>query len=137
MGSKADMLLGFDELFDCPIEGRAHAVDQIVSALRKTNARFVSPNVGRVNCLAFCVAVIVFGQVGTFVLCYCDAVIEEQVIILVQLLYRLPYMLLPCYLVLLAVLLGVEHDGFVVCFVRSGAGHQNWCYFFCGGVVRN
>jgi hypothetical protein len=38
---------------------------------------------------------------------------------------------------LLAVLLGVEHDGFVVCFARDGAGHQNWCCLFCGGVVRN
>ncbi len=86
MGSKADMLLGFVEPFDCPIEGGAHAVDQIASALRKTDAWFVSPNVGQVNCLAFCVAVVVFGQVGMFVLYYCDAVIKEQVVILAQLL---------------------------------------------------
>jgi hypothetical protein len=85
VGRKADMLFDFVELFDPPIEGRAHAVYQIVSALRKTDARFVLPNVGRVDCLAFCIAVIVFGQVGTFVLCYCDAVIEEQVAILAQL----------------------------------------------------
>jgi hypothetical protein len=85
VGSKADMLLGFVELFDHPIEGGAHAVYQIASALLKTDARFVLPNVGRVDCLAFCIAVIVFGQVGMFVLCYCDAVIEEQVIILMQL----------------------------------------------------
>jgi hypothetical protein len=80
------MLLGFVELFDCPIEGGAHAVDQIASLLCKTDARFVSPNVGQVDCLEFCIAVIVFGQVGTFVLCYCDAVIKEQVIIIAQLL---------------------------------------------------
>jgi hypothetical protein len=41
VGSKADMLLGFVDLFDCPIEGGAHAVYQIASALCKTNARFV------------------------------------------------------------------------------------------------
>jgi hypothetical protein len=79
------MLLGSVEIFDCPIEGGAHAVYQIASPLRKTNARFVSPNVGQVNCLAFCIAVVVFGQVGMFVLCCCDAVIKEQVIILAQL----------------------------------------------------
>ncbi len=117
------MLLGFVELFDCPIEGRAHAVYQIASVLHKTNAWFVLPNVGRVDCLAFCVAVVVFGQVDTFVLCYCDAVIEKQVVILMQSLWHLPYMLLPCYLALPAVLLGVEHDGFVICFARDGAGH--------------
>ncbi len=86
MGSKADMLLGFVELFDCPIEGGAHAEYQIVSALHKTDAWFVLPNVGRVDCLVFCVAVDVFGQVGMFMLCYCDAVIKEQVVILAQLL---------------------------------------------------
>jgi hypothetical protein len=86
VGSKADMLLGFVELFDRLIEVGAHALDQIVSLLRKTNAWFVLPNVGRVNCLAFCIAVVIFGQVGTFVLFYCDAVIKEQVIILTQLL---------------------------------------------------
>ncbi len=85
MISKADMLLGFVELFDHPIEGRAHAVYRIASALCKTNAWFVLPNVGQVDCLAFHIAVITFGQVGTFVLCYCDAVIKEQVIILAQL----------------------------------------------------
>ncbi len=85
MGSKADMLLGFVELFDPSIEGGAHAVDQIASALCKTDARFVSPNMGQVDCLAFCIAVVIFGQVGMFVLCYCDAVIEEQVVILAQL----------------------------------------------------
>jgi hypothetical protein len=85
VGSKADMLLGFVELFDRPIEGGAHAVDHIASALRKTDAQFVLPNMGQVDCLAFCVAVIIFGQVGMFILCYCDAVIEEQVVILVQL----------------------------------------------------
>jgi hypothetical protein len=79
------MLRGFVEIFDHPIEGGAHAVDRIASALRKTDARFVLPNVGQIDCLAFCVAVIVFGQVSMFVLCYCDAVIKEQVIILVQL----------------------------------------------------
>jgi hypothetical protein len=79
------MLLGFVELFDCLIEGGAHAVYQIASALHKTNAGFVLPNVGQVDCLMFCIAVIIFGQVGMFVLCYCDAVIEEQVVILAQL----------------------------------------------------
>jgi hypothetical protein len=84
VGSKADVLLGFVELFDHPIEGGAHAVYQIASALHKTDAWFVLPNMGRVDCLAFCIAVIIFGQVNTFVLCYRDAVIKEQVIILVQ-----------------------------------------------------
>ncbi len=79
------MLLGFVELFDRPIEGRAHAVYQIASVLRKTDAQFVLPNVGQVDCLVFCIAVVIFGQVGTFVLCYCDAVIKEQVVILAQL----------------------------------------------------
>ncbi len=53
MGSKADMLLGFVELFDRPIEGRVHAVYRIASVLHKTNAWFVLPNVGQVDCLAF------------------------------------------------------------------------------------
>jgi hypothetical protein len=80
------MLLGFVQLFDQLIEGGAHAVYQITSALHKTDAQFVSPNVGRVNCLAFCVGVVVFGQVSTFVLCYCEAIIKEQVVLLAQLL---------------------------------------------------
>ncbi len=85
MGSKADMLLGFDEIFDCSIEGRAHAVCQIASTLCKANAWFVSPTVGRVDCLVFCIVVVIFGQVGTFVLSYNDAVLEEQVVTLAQL----------------------------------------------------
>jgi hypothetical protein len=84
VGSKADMLLGFVELCDHPIEDGAHAVYQIASALRKTDAWFVLPNVGQVDCLAFRVAVVIFGQVGTFVFCYCDAVIKEQAVILAQ-----------------------------------------------------
>jgi hypothetical protein len=84
VGSEADMLLGFVQLFDCPIEGGAHTVYQIASELRKTDAWFVSPNVGQVDCLEFQNAVVVFGQVCTFVLCYCDAVIKEEVVILAQ-----------------------------------------------------
>ena len=69
MVSKADMLLGFVELCDCPIEGRALAVCCIVSMLGKANAWFVAPNVGRVNSLACCIVGVIFGQVGMFVLC--------------------------------------------------------------------
>ena len=46
MGSKADMQHGFGELFDCPIERRAHAVCCVVSVLRKAEAWFVLLNVG-------------------------------------------------------------------------------------------
>ena len=41
VGSKADVPCGFVELFECPIEGRAHAVCRVASALRKANTWFV------------------------------------------------------------------------------------------------
>ena len=76
------MPCGFVELFDCPIESEAHAVCCVASALRKADAWFVLPNVGRADCLAFHIVGVVFGQAGTFVLCYSDAVMKEQVVTL-------------------------------------------------------
>ena len=90
MGSKANMPRGFVELVDCPIEGGAHAVCCAVSVLSEDDAWFVLCNVGRVNCLAFCVVGVVFGQVGRFVLCDSDAVIKEQVVTLAQSSYQPP-----------------------------------------------
>ena len=60
------MPCGFVELFDCPIESEAHAVCCVASALRKADAWFVLPNVGRADCLAFHIVGVVFGQAGTF-----------------------------------------------------------------------
>ncbi len=133
------MLLGFVELFYHPIECGAHAVCRIASPLRKTDGWFVSLDMGRVDCLACCIFVIVLGQVSAFVLCYCycSVVMQEQVVTLAQLSQRLPYVLLLCYLALSAVLLGVEHNGFVICFVRNGAGHHNRHRLCRGGVVKN
>ena len=84
MGSKADILLGFGDFFDHPIEGRAHAVWHVASVLHKADAWFVLLKVGHVNCLAFCAVGIDFGQVGTFVLCYSNAVIKKQAVTLAQ-----------------------------------------------------
>ena len=53
---------------------------------------------GQVDCLAFCVGGVVFDQVGTFVLCGGDAVIEEQVVTFAQSSKRPLDVLLPCYL---------------------------------------
>ena len=58
---------------------------------------------GQVNCLSFCIGGIVFGQVGTFILCGRDAVIKEQVVTFAQLSKRPSDVLLPCYVALLAV----------------------------------
>ncbi len=44
-------------------------------------------------------------------------------------------MLLPCYLALPAVLLGVKHDGFVICFARDRAGHQTGAACFVVGSL--
>ena len=68
------------------------------------------------NCLAFCVGGIIFGRVGTFVLCGGVAVIKEQVVTFAQLSKHPPDVLLQCYFVLLVVFFWVEHDGSVICF---------------------
>ena len=64
----------------------------------------------------FCIVDVVFGQVGTFVLCGSDAFIKEQVVKYAQLSLCPPEVLLPCYLALSAVFFWVEHDGSIVCF---------------------
>jgi hypothetical protein len=108
------VLLSF---FECPIEGQAHAVCHAASALHQAYVWFVACTVGRVDCLAFCVGGIIFGQVSTFVLCGGDAVIKEQVVTFAQPLKRPLDVLLPCYFALLAVIFWVKHDSPVVCFV--------------------
>ena len=78
---------------------------------------------GRVDCLAFCIGVIVFGQVGTFVLCGGDAVIKEQEVVTSAQSSKCPLdVLLPCYFVLLVVFFWVEHDGSVVLLCEMGLG---------------
>ena len=60
---------GFVELFEHPIEGRAHAVCHVASTLCQAYVQFVAHG-------------IVFGQVGMFVLCGGDAVIEDRLSLL-------------------------------------------------------
>ena len=81
MGSKADVPCGFVELFEHPIEGQAHAVCRVASVLHKDDAWFVLRDVGIVDCVAFCIGGVIFGQDSAFILCYSDAVIKEQVVL--------------------------------------------------------
>ena len=51
----------------------------------------------------FHVGGVIFGQAGTYVLCYGDAVIKEQFVTFAQLLKLLSDVLSPCYFALLVV----------------------------------
>ena len=100
VGRKTDMPRCFVELFERPIEGRAHA-----------------GTMSQVDCLSFCVGGIIFGQVSMFVVCGGDTFIEEQVVTFTQPSKRPSDVLLPCYFALLVVFFWVKHDSSVVCFV--------------------
>ncbi len=76
---KADMLVLVD-LFNHSVECRAQTLGGITSTLGKTNACCATFVVGIVDSHTFLVAAVGFGQVGLFVLCEGNAVVEEQVI---------------------------------------------------------
>ena len=77
------------DLFQCLIECRAQAVGGITSTLGKSNACCATLGVGSVDCQTLLIAGVFFGQAGPFVLCKGNAVVEEQVVTIVQLLERL------------------------------------------------
>jgi hypothetical protein len=77
------------------------------------------------------VDVIGFGQAGLFILCKGNAVVEEQVVAIMQSPERLLNVLLPGYLALPAVFLWIRgYDGFVVVHLQWWAAH-----IVVGGVV--
>ncbi len=77
------------------------------------------------------VAVVGFCQAGPFVLCEGNAVVEEQVVAIVQSPERLLNVLLLGYLALPAVFLWIRgYDGFVVVHLQWWAAHV-----VVGGVV--
>jgi hypothetical protein len=80
---EADMLVLVD-LFNCPVECGAQTVCDIASTLGKTNACCATLGVDSVDSHTFLVAFVGFGQAGPFVLCEGDAVVEEQVVAIVQ-----------------------------------------------------
>ncbi len=88
---KTDMLVLVD-LFNRLVECGAQTVGRIASTLGKTNACCATLDVGSVDCHTFLVAVVGFGQAGLFVLCKGNAVVEEQVVAIMQ----LPERLLMC-----------------------------------------
>ena len=117
VGRKANMPSGFVEIFEHPVEGRAHAVCHVASTLHQAYVWCVARIADQVNCFGFCVGGIIFGQAGMFVLCGGDAVIKEQVVTFAQPSTCLLDVLSPCYFALLAVIFWVEHNGSVVCFM--------------------
>ncbi len=127
---EADMLVLVD-LFNCPVECRAQTVGCTAATLGKTNACCAMLDVGSVDCHAFLVAVVGFGQAGPFVLCEGNAVVEEQVVAIAQSPERLLNVLLPGYLALPAVFSWIRgYDGFVVIHLQWWAAHV-----VVGGVV--
>ncbi len=85
---KADMLVLVD-LFYCLFECGAQAVGGIAATLGNANAWCATLGVGSVDCQMFLIAGVIFGQAGLFVLCEGNAVVEEQVITIMQLPERL------------------------------------------------
>ncbi len=127
---EADVLVLVD-LFNRPIECGAQTVGRIVATLGKTNACCATLGVGSVDCHAFLVAVISFGQAGPFVLCKGNAVIKEQVVAIAQSPEHLLNVLLLGYLALPAVFSWIRgYDGFVVVHLQWWATHV-----VVGGVV--
>ena len=80
---KADMLVLVD-IFNRPVECRAHTVGSVAATLGKTNACCASFGVGIVDSHMFLVAVVGFGQAGPFVLCKGNAVVKKQVVAFAQ-----------------------------------------------------
>ncbi len=127
---EADMLVLVD-LFNRPVECGAQTVGRIVATLGNTNACCATLGVGSVDCHKFLVAVVGFGQAGSFVLCKGNAVVEEQVVAIAQLLERLLNALLPGYLALPAVFSWIRgYDGFVIVHLQWWSAHV-----VVGGVV--
>jgi hypothetical protein len=94
---EAGMLVLVD-LFNCPVECGAQTVGGIASTLGKTNAGCATLGLGSVDSHTFLVAFVGFGQAGPFVLCECNAVVEEQVAAIAQAPERLLYVLSSGYL---------------------------------------
>jgi len=74
---KTDVLVLVDFLYPL-IECQAQTVGGIVATLGKTNGCCATLDESSVDCQTFLIAVVVFGQDGTFVLCTGNAVVEEQ-----------------------------------------------------------
>jgi hypothetical protein len=91
---KADMLVRVDLIY-CPVECRSQAVGGIAATLVIANAWCATLGVGSIDCQMFLIVGVVFGQAGPFVLCKGNAVVEEQVVTIVQLPERLLNVLLP------------------------------------------
>ncbi len=80
---EADMFVLFD-LFNPPVECGAQVVGGIASMLGKTNACWATLGVDSIDSHTFLVAFIGFGRAGPLVLCEGNAVVEEQVVAIVQ-----------------------------------------------------
>jgi len=104
---EADMLV-LVNLFNRAVECRAQTVGGIASPLGKTNACCAMLGVGSVDSHTFLVGFAGLGQAGSFVLCKGDAVAKEQVVTIMQAPERLLNVLLPGYIVLLAVFLWIR-----------------------------
>ena len=79
MFGEADMLILVD-LFNRAVECGAQTVGGIAATLGITNACCAMFGVSIVDCHTLLVAVVGFGQDGSFVLCAGNAVVEEQVV---------------------------------------------------------
>ncbi len=120
---KADMLVLVD-LFCCPIECKAQAVGGIAATLGNTNAWCATLGVGSVDCQTFLIVGVVFGQAGPVLLRKGNAVVEEQVVTIMQSPERLLNVLLPGDFALPAVFPWIRgYDGFVVVHLQCWAAH--------------
>jgi hypothetical protein len=122
---EADMLVLVD-LFNppVPVECGAQTVGRIAATLGKTNACCATLGVGSVDRHTFLVAFVGFGQAGPFILCEGNAVVEEQVVAIMQSPERLLNVLSPGYLALSAVFSWIMgYDGFVVVQLQWWAAH--------------
>jgi hypothetical protein len=99
---KANMLV-FVNLFNRAVECRAQTVGGIASTLGKTNACCATLGVGSIDSHTFPVAFVGFGQASPLILCKGNAVVEEQVVAIAQVLEHLLNVLLSGYLALPAV----------------------------------
>ena len=81
---KADVFV-FVDRFNRPVESGAQTVCCIASTLGETNACCAAFVVGSIDGHTFLIAVVSFGQAGSFILCEGDAVIKEQVIAIAKL----------------------------------------------------
>jgi hypothetical protein len=77
VGCGKSYLLVLVDLFKHPIECGAQTVCSIAPPLGKPKAWCATLGVGCVDCGTFFVTGVIFGQVGPFVLCEGNAVVEE------------------------------------------------------------